>query len=60
MHISQAQGFTHLFDDRSQGHSEPMGVQIIEGRAYPYWSHVYLDEVAFARAYDHFFGPQVR
>lgn len=35
-------------------------VQIVEGKAYPYWEmHLYLHEAAFARAYDHFFGPQV-
>lgn len=38
-----------------------IAVQIIEGKAYPYWeTHLYLHEAAFARAYDHFFGPQVR
>ncbi|KAK9863320.1 hypothetical protein WJX84_006971 [Apatococcus fuscideae] len=33
--------------------------QILEGRAYPFWMmHLYLHEIAFARAWDHFFGPQ--
>ena len=34
-------------------------MQILEGKAYPSWMmHLYLHEIAFARSWDHFFGPQ--
>ena len=40
-------------------HNAGACMQIHERRACPFWMmHLYLHEVAFARAWDHFFGPQ--
>lgn len=39
---------------------QPMtDAQIIEGKAYSWDDWPYFDEVQFAKAYDHFFGPEV-